>query len=642
MNDSFTVSEDTPLIGDVTPGTPSQDSDVDGDSLTVVDADGDLLNGITPVVGPTNGTLVLNANGTFTYTPNANFHGSDSFTYRITDGNGTFSNATVSLTILPVNDAPVAANSSLTTIEDQAFIGVLPVATDVDGDSLTYALGATAPQHGNVVINSDGTYTYVPDANYSGVDSFTYFVNDGKATVERTVTVLVTPFNDVPTINTIPTPVSADSTSVNFDVSKFVVNVDGDSIDYTATGLPPGLSIHPTTGVVTGTLSNDASQGGPYVVTLTIDDGQGGVATSSFTWQVNNPAPIARNDAIAIERGVSVVVPVLANDVDPDGDTLSVISASAQTGTVEVLADGSIRYTPRSDFNGRDTVTYRIADGNGGFAQATVTISVGSDLYVEQDQIFGFNGPESVANTDVLQSSPYETVSADGAVLDAVFNIGSLNSLAEQLSSDGAVISAANSVASLGGIGSLGTSGIVIDTIRIERAREIAFNAGFERSYLDPRLEGLPGFSLRHNVPGNLDGLSAREQVVIESLVRDQTLIVQISNTIEDGVLRITEYRITQVDGSALPDWLDQIGPDLLMGRHEVGSDDVELRIEAIYSDGTSVVENVRIDAGTGEISPLIAPVKDAAAPQMFGDQFRAQHMLTPEQIQGLGQAIAP
>ena len=642
VDDAFSGNEDTVINGDVTPGTAGQDRDIDGDTITVVDADGNPGNGISPVSGPANGTVVLNANGTFAYTPNANFHGTDSFRYRISDGNGGFAEATVTLTVRPVNDAPTAANGSATTPEDTPYSGTLPPATDVDGDTVTY-VKATNPSHGTVVVNADGTYVYTPSANYNGTDTFKYSINDGKGGVATyTVTVIVTPVDDPTVILTVKAPPSKDADVINFDLSQFVKDPDGKTLVYTATGLPPGLTINPSTGVVTGTLPRDASQHGPYNVTLTVNDGHGGTVTTTFPWPVTNPAPQAVDDRATVTRDKDVTVNVLANDRDPDGDPLTVTHAQAANGTVQVLPDGSIHYVPKDGFVGTDRITYAISDGNGGTAIASVIVTVTDDGYHDKPRQFGFNGP---GEPDPLDGEPIDTpyvqgIAADGAVIDAVYDIGMLRSVAGQLGANGAVLAAANGVRSLDGVAWVTDNSVVVETVRVERAREILLNAGFDRTFQEYKIEGLPGFSLRNNVPGNLGGLSAREQVVIESLVRQDTLIVQFSNTLASGSKRIIDYRITQLDGTPVPGWLNQASKDLLIGRREASVEKVDLRVEAVYSDQSTVVEYVRIDAATGEIQPLKMAENAAPAPRMFGDQFHAPSQLTPDEIQGLGRVI--
>ena len=154
------------------------------------------------VTGPTHGTLTLNANGGFTYTPAANYNGADSFTYKANDGSLDSNVATVTIAVTAVNDAPVAANDSYSTSEDVVLTvvapGVLGNDTDVDSATLT-AMVVTGPTHGTLTLNANGGFTYTPAANYNGADSFTYKANDGSLDSNvATVTIAVTAVNDAP------------------------------------------------------------------------------------------------------------------------------------------------------------------------------------------------------------------------------------------------------------------------------------------------------------------------------------------------------------------------------------------------------------------------------------------------------------
>src|SRR6266496_3553325 len=148
-------------------------------------------------------TTTMNADGSLVYMPALNFNGIDTFTYKASDGQAQSGIATVTITVTPVNDAPVAVNDdSYTTPEDTQLTviapGVLANDTDVDGDALS-AILVDGPTHGTLTLNSDGSLVYMPALNFNGIDSFTYKASDGQAqSGVATVTITVTPVNDAP------------------------------------------------------------------------------------------------------------------------------------------------------------------------------------------------------------------------------------------------------------------------------------------------------------------------------------------------------------------------------------------------------------------------------------------------------------
>lgn len=165
----YTTDEDTPLV--ITgAGVLGNDTDPESNPLTAV-----------KVTDPTNGTLTLNANGSFTYTPAANYNGPDSFTYKANDGTVNSTVATVTVTVNPVNDAPIGNPDAYTLAEDTTLTvdapGLLGNDTDADGQQLVITAG-TAPLHGAFQLLSGGGFTYTPTANYNGPDSFTYRMSD--------------------------------------------------------------------------------------------------------------------------------------------------------------------------------------------------------------------------------------------------------------------------------------------------------------------------------------------------------------------------------------------------------------------------------------------------------------------------------
>ena len=183
-DDSFSTDEDSPLTV-AAPGVLGNDTDPDGDTLSA-----------TLVSSPSNGTLTLNIDGSFTYTPTSNFGGSDSFTYQANDGTSSSNVAVVTITVTAVNDAPSAADDSYSTPEDTelnvAAPGVLGNDADVDGDVLS-AFVVTGPSNGFLFNLPDGTFDYVPLPGFNGTDSFTYQASDGALSSNvATVTIIVT------------------------------------------------------------------------------------------------------------------------------------------------------------------------------------------------------------------------------------------------------------------------------------------------------------------------------------------------------------------------------------------------------------------------------------------------------------------
>ncbi|WP_415795068.1 Ig-like domain-containing protein, partial [Mycolicibacterium frederiksbergense] len=173
------------------------------------------------------------ADGSFTYTPDADFNGTDSFTYTAGDGTETSSIATVSITISPVNDAPVAAGDTVSTDEDTVLNGnVLSNDSDADADTLTATL-VDGPTNGTLTLNTDGSFTYAPDADYNGPDSFTYTASDGTATSSiATVSITVNAVNDTPV--TVDDSFSTDEdTQLTGNVLTNDSDVDGDPLTAT-------------------------------------------------------------------------------------------------------------------------------------------------------------------------------------------------------------------------------------------------------------------------------------------------------------------------------------------------------------------------------------------------------------------------
>ena len=234
---TYWLDEDTTLATTTVDGVLANDFDIDGDSFT-----------LTQLSSPANGTLVLNAlDGTFQYTPNANFVGNDQFTYKINDGLLDSNLARVTFVVQNVNDAPVASPDAYTTNQGRPLTvvasGLLANDSDVDGDALTATLD-TAPANGSVTINTDGSFTYSPADGFSGSDSFTYVANDAAVdSSPATVTITVAPvINNLPVANA-DTATTNQETPVTINVLANDTDADGDSLTAVIASPPTGGTV---------------------------------------------------------------------------------------------------------------------------------------------------------------------------------------------------------------------------------------------------------------------------------------------------------------------------------------------------------------------------------------------------------------
>ncbi|MFH2002968.1 MAG: tandem-95 repeat protein, partial [Planctomycetota bacterium] len=395
VSNRFSTSEDSAVT---TGNVLSNDSDVDGDTLTV-----------DSFTQPSNGSVSYNGDGTFTYTPDANYNGTDTFTYTVSDGQGGTDTATISIHVTSVNDNPDAGADTLSTSEDHSATtgNVLANDSDVDGDGIVLK-GYTQAEHGSVAFNQDGTFTYTPDANYNGTDTFTYTVSDGHGgTDTATVTVTVAAVNDAPEASDDTLTVSEDGSATTGNVLANDTDIDGDtlSVDSFTQGAH-GTVIYNDDG--TFTYTPDANYNGTDTFTYTATDGNGGTDTATVSVNVVavNDDPTAGNDTVATSEDTSITTDSLfANDGDIDGDLYMVSDYSDPShGTVTYSGNGVFTYTPDENYHGEDSFTYTISDGAGGEKTATVSIIVSSvdDAPVGEDQEIATSEDTAVTTGNVL------------------------------------------------------------------------------------------------------------------------------------------------------------------------------------------------------------------------------------------------
>jgi VCBS repeat-containing protein len=394
LADVYSTAEDTALVVPDADGVLKNDEDPESDPLTARN-----------ITQPANGTVTVAPEGGFTYTPNADFHGTDSFTYTAYDTHTDSAATTVTITVTPVNDAPVAADDAQDVGEDSTGASVLALAndTDVDLDTLVVSAVDTTGTTG-LVTNNGTTVTYDPDGKFENLgdgqtatDTFTYTVSDGVGgTDTATVTVTIVGDND--------TPVSADDAYSTDEATQIgPLAVLGNDTDDEGAFSITGISATSAGGTVTdnndGTVTfnpagafEDLANGGSRdtTFTYTVTDAQGGTDTATVTVTVNgiNDAPVGVDNAQDVgEDSTGATVNVLGNDTDAESQTLTV-SAVDTTGTTGLVTNNGtdVTYDPNGMFEylgdgqtATDTFTYTVTDSQSGTDTATVTITIVGD-----------------------------------------------------------------------------------------------------------------------------------------------------------------------------------------------------------------------------------------------------------------------
>ncbi len=375
QDDSFVMYEDTELdCGCIL----VNDTDPDGDDLIA-------LHGQPPANGTVN-----DLGGFFVYTPNPNFYGTDTFTYYANDGQGNSNETTVHVTILPVNDPPIAFDDAAITDEDTAK-EIFVLSNDIDIDDVlvgSMIVIVNLPTHGTLTVEeNNGAVIYTPNLNYNGVDVFTYQVKDASDALSNVATVNITinPVNDAPVAN-------PDLATTNEEIAVSIPVLDNDvDVDNTLDGSSLIIVTLPEHGTaviepVTGTIqyTPEINYNGNDSFTYRLKDAEGALSSpAAVTIAVVpvNDAPVANPDVATTPEDTPLSIAVIANDTDADnnfvGATL-IISTNTSHGTVTVESStGLIVYTPNKDYFGNDAFTYQVKDSQGALSNiVSVNIEV--------------------------------------------------------------------------------------------------------------------------------------------------------------------------------------------------------------------------------------------------------------------------
>lgn len=548
QDDSFTITEETPLSANIL----VNDTDIDGDIL-VIDAVA-LADGTVIAVGETvtvpEGMLTVAANGDISFVPAPDYFGTFVFGYTVTDNNGDTDMGSVTISVENVNDAPaIVDDGPVDVTEDTPVSGnVLTNDSDADGDPLTvggftvdgdptaYGPGDTATIEGvgTIIIAGDGTYTFTPEPDYSGpVPDVTVTVTDPSGAVASSTLSFsdIENVNDAPVLTGIPLDVPTlieGETIEPISVSEAFMDADDDPLTFSADGLPPGLSIDPETGIITGTLPGDAGVNSPYEVTIIAMDPSGAIQTLSVVITLENPAPIvdqpdrtgsgvdgSDGEILALDggthqAGLETEIDVAVFIDDPDNDALTYRAEGLPDGLSVDPETGVISGTPLVPTERPVAALLTVTDAQGGVLQFTLNLVVEGEVSTRPNY-----NETSLSERIVTESDPYAWVDTQPVNLRLWF---AEHSLAVK-----------------------GLEGIDLTHI----GTDVEFRRGMAVSRASCYSD-------------------ACSYLIVETLAYEHHINMQLGSTIAlENDIDVRSWEVTQSDGSALPDW----------ATHEAGAD---------------------------------------------------------------------
>ena len=361
-----TVANNKPEAMDITTSTP-EDMAIEI-NLDATDRDGNDLT-YSLVTSPSNGSISLSGSMAI-YTPDSDYIGSDSFSYKANDGISDSNTAVVSIFVESVNDAPVASDITV-ELEENITTNIILTANDTEGDELTYSI-ATGPTFGSITL-TETTATYTPETNYSGSDSFTFIANDGTSdSNSATVSLMVTTVaNNSPEAMDITTSTPEDmAIEINLDAA----DSDGNDLTYSLVSSPSNGSISLSSSMAIYTPDSDyiGNDSFSYKANDGISDSNTAIV-SIFVESVND-APVASDITVELEENITTNIILTANDTEGDELTYS-IATGPSFGSI-TLTETTATYTPESNYSGSDSFTFIANDGSDDSNIGTVSISI--------------------------------------------------------------------------------------------------------------------------------------------------------------------------------------------------------------------------------------------------------------------------
>ncbi|TMP39132.1 hypothetical protein CWB96_20880 [Pseudoalteromonas citrea] len=369
---------------------------------------------------PSNGVLTPVSGVVWSYTPTANFNGTDSIAFIANDGELDSEAAQIAITVTAVNDAPNAQNVSATT-EEETPVSVTLNGSDIDGDNVSFII-TNQPSNGTATL-SGGQVNYTPNDDFTGTDSFSYQANDGSLTSQTAVAdIQVNNVNDAPNIAGTPATTIRQGNTYTFTPS--VTDIDSTQFSYTIANKPTWANFDSTT----GTLSGAPARGDVGIsnnIVITVSDQELTASLPAFAIEVSftNTPPRAQAQTISVqEDGTTSFIPTI-NDID--GDTLSIeIVTQPNAGTASVQGN-TLTYTPNTNYHGADALTYIVDDGTEQSSETRIAINVVyvNDMPQANPDTFTFDGNDAnryvldvLSNDTDLDEQPLTIVGAQASI----------------------------------------------------------------------------------------------------------------------------------------------------------------------------------------------------------------------------------
>ncbi|MCJ8310280.1 MAG: tandem-95 repeat protein, partial [Rhizobiaceae bacterium] len=620
VNDAPVAVDDGPVIlvedGSVSyDPVLSNDSDVEGDTLTILSINGAP---ITPTGSVTiaSGTITLGADGrTLNYVPNANFNGLAVIAYVVSDGAASAS-ANVTFDVTAVDD-PITLLSTPPNVSfndgDSLNLPMAGYFDDPDGDTLTFS--ATGLPSGISIDPATGLIsgTLDPSASLLGPFAITVSLNDGVAsTVSTGFSLDVT--NVAPVASPDTTVVVYEGDGLNIDTSALFVDADNDTLTFAAVGLPVWASFDTGSGLITGTIPDNAALSGPVTVTINADDGDGGLATVDVTIDPQNVAPVATfvlpDLRLQEEDPVDIDVSSLFVDGGLDGDLVTLSVTGLPAGVTFDSLTGRITgaIAPGTSSGTSFSVSVTGDDGQGGIAQVGFRILLGSPAIIEESNALA--GLDDLIEFDDLADAPAVEFDPLTAAID---EIAGLNGTGDLDTDDGILLSAVSRIDPLHEATLAGSDDGLPEQIdamdRMATSTDWLRDSGREGNG-DWSVAGTFGYmALTDDIDdgeGNVAADPRLERFSVQAVNRQGALFIELTNQLDperDG--RVVAKTFTFNGREELPEWMKLLREGFISATPPADIGEITLGVSLVLETGKDLSKLVVIDVQSGAVIEL-------------------------------------